>query len=101
MDQGVVSHAEFLTHLIGGAEPRPGLAMPRVGDAVELRPDRRGREVEAWSETGQHLGRLPPEERDALGLLAPGAALRARITALVPRPLLAGAGRIHISFSAG
>lgn len=85
---------DLLFHLIGLADPACGTAL-RVGDRVELRPDRGGREVEAWSADGQRLGRLPPEERDAVtGLI--GGALSARIAALVPRPLQAGAGRIHI-----
>lgn len=90
--------AGLLTYLTGVAEPEPGGRLPRVGDAVHLRRLPNGRDIEAWSDGGGRLGRLPPAERNALaGLLAvaPGE-LRGRITALVPRPLLAGAGRIHI-----
>lgn len=87
---------EIVTHLIGTAEPQPGHAAPRVGDPVVLRRAQGGREIEAWSPAGLLLGRLPPAERDALSPLPAGVAPRGRITALVPRPLLAGAGRIHI-----
>jgi hypothetical protein len=92
---------ELLTYLTDAAELDPGQAGPRVGDPVELRPRRGGAEIEAWSSEGRRLGRLPPAERAALdGLLAKGAgSLRGRITALVPRPLRLGFGRIHISVS--
>lgn len=90
------SDADILTHLIGEADPKPGQAAPRVGDAVELRADKRGLELEAWTPSGHRLGRVPPPDRDVIAALLPASALRGRITALVPRPLLAGAGRIHI-----
>jgi hypothetical protein len=95
----VVPDPEMLTYLTDAAEPAPGLPAPRVGDAIELRPRRGGRDVEAWSAAGIRLGRLPPAECAALdGLFAEGnPPLRGRITALVPRPHLLGAGRIHIS----
>ncbi|MDN3568349.1 hypothetical protein QWZ14_28555 [Paeniroseomonas aquatica] len=93
-----VADAEMLTYLTDASLPVPGLSEPRVGDSVELRLLRGGREVEAWSTTGIRLGRLPPAEREALdGLLQGGALpLQGRISAVVPRPLLLGSGRIHI-----
>lgn len=102
-DSAMPEATELLTYLTGVAEPKPGGRSPRVGDAVHLRPLVGGPEIEAWSEGGVRLGRLPPAERDALaGLLTatPGA-LRARIAAMVPRPVLAGMGRIHIRVTAG
>lgn len=90
--------SDMLTYLTGSAELVPGQVAPRVGDAVELRILQGGRDVEAWSSTGIRLGRLPPAEREALDdLLQNGTpALRAHISALVPRPLDHGNGRIHI-----
>lgn len=101
-DSAMPEATELLTYLTGVAEPDPGGRSPRVGDAVHLRPLVGGPEIEAWSEAGKRLGRLPPAERDALaGLvtMAPGE-LRARIAAMVPRPALAGMGRIHIRVTA-
>lgn len=98
----MADRAELLTYLTGAAEPGPGRP-PRVGDAVHLRPKLGGPEIEAWSDSGGRLGRLPPAERSALaGLIdaAPGE-LRVSISAMVPRPLLAGMGRIHIRVTAG
>lgn len=92
---------ELLTYLTG--EPGPGVACPRVGDAVELRVMSGGKMISAFSTAGQCLGRLPPAERDAFAELMPEGRLSypGRIAALVPRPLLQGAGRIHIRVSAG
>ncbi len=97
--ESVAADPEMLTYLTDAAELAPGQAVPRVGDAIELRPRRGGAEIEAWSAEGRRLGRLPPAERAALdGLLAEGSLpLRGRITALVPRPHRMGFGRIHIS----
>ena len=94
---------DLLFHLTDAAEPPPGEVPPRFGDAVELRPGRGGREIEAWSTAGRRLGRLAPAERDAVaGLLAGGdQALRGRIEAIVPRPRAAGSGRIHIRVRQG
>jgi hypothetical protein len=91
---------DLLTYLTG--EPGPDVAHPRVGDPVELRILQDGRSIEAYSAAGQRLGRLPPAERQAIaGLLPPGlASLAGQIAALVPRPQLQGAGRIHIRVSA-
>jgi hypothetical protein len=96
------ANPELLTYLTDAAEPAPGQFGPRVGDPVELRVRRGGLEIDAWSATGTRLGRLPPAERAALnGLLPKGeSALRGRISALVPRPLQIGSGRIHIRVSA-
>lgn len=92
------AEAELLTYLTDAAAPVPGQFGPRVGDSVELRMLRGGRDVEAWSSAGIRLGRLPPAEREALGGLLDGGAppLQGRISAVVPRPLLLGSGRIHI-----
>jgi len=96
-----IASPELLTYLTDAAEPAPGQFGPRVGDPIELRVRRGGREIEVWS-AGIRLGRLPPAERAALdGLLPQGeAALRGHISALVPRPLRIGSGRIHIRVSA-
>lgn len=91
---------ELLTYLTDAAEPKPGQSTPQVGDLIELRATRGGREVEAWSSSGQRLGRLPPAERDALAEVMADGPLSGRISALVPRPRLAGAGRIHIRVNA-
>lgn len=93
---------EVLTYLTGAADPKPGSRSPRVGDAVLLRPLLGGSEVEAWSESGLRLGLLPPAERNALADLISAAPveLRVRIAAMVPRPSLAGMGRIHIRVTA-
>ncbi|TCZ66890.1 hypothetical protein [Roseicella aquatilis] len=92
---------DVLTYLAG--EPASDVASPRVGDPVELRVLEGGRGIEAYSVGGQRLGRLPPSEREVLaGLLPVGrASLPGRIAALVPRPRLHGAGRIHIRVSTG
>jgi hypothetical protein len=84
----------LLTYLAG--EPQDGV-MPRVGDAIELRPTGMGKAIEAFSESGQRLGRLPPDEREALARLLPigGAFLRGRIAAVVPRGGDRGS-RLHI-----
>lgn len=95
-----ITETELLTYLTDAAEPKPGQATPRVGDAIELRSSTGGRDVEAWSSNGQRLGRLPPAERDALAEVMAAGPLQGRISALVPRPQLAGAGRIHIRVSA-
>ncbi len=92
---------ERLTYLTHAADPLPGTAeAPQVGDPVVLRPLPGGREIEAWSprDGGRRLGRLPPEERDALApMLAPGQPpVTGWIAALVPRPRHAGTGRIHV-----
>ena len=96
-----IASPELLTYLTDAAEPAPGQFGPRVGDPIELRVRRGGREIEVWS-AGIRLGRLPPAERAALdGLLPQGeSALRGHISALVPRPLRIGSGRIHIRVSA-
>ena len=90
---------EWLTYLTGAADAAfvPGAIC--VGDAVELRPGRGGREIEAYSAiTGTRLGSLPPGERSLLeSLFQDGrGALPARIAAVIPRPRLAGSGRIHL-----
>ena len=92
---------DLLTYLTG--EPGPEVASPRVGDAVELRVLSGGRAIGAFSVSGECLGRLPPAERDAFAELMPQGRLSyaGRISALVPRPQLQGAGRIHIRVSAG
>ncbi|TDH64014.1 hypothetical protein E2C06_04130 [Dankookia rubra] len=92
---------DFLTYLTG--EPGPGVTSPRVGDAVELRMLSGGQAVGAFSAAGQCLGRLPPAERNAFAELVSKGRLSypGRISALVPRPRLQGAGRIHIRVSAG
>lgn len=92
---------DLLTYLTG--EPGPGVASPRVGDAVELRVLQGGLAIEAFSAAGQRLGRLPPAERDVLASVLPAgrASFRGRIACLVPRPRQQGAGRIHIRVSAG
>jgi hypothetical protein len=92
----------LLTYLTDAAEPAAGQFGPRVGDSVELRVRGGGVEIDAWSATGTRLGRLPPAERAALDeLLRRGAGhVRGRISAMVPRPLLLGGGRIHIRVSA-
>jgi hypothetical protein len=90
-----------LTYLLDATDPGPGLAPPQVGDTVEFRLLRNGREIEAWRMDGQRLGRLPPAETALLsGRLAEDPAWRhGRITALVPRPLQGGA-RIHVRIGA-
>lgn len=100
-DRGVPEMVELLTYVAG--EPGPGIAPPRVGDAVELRALQGGRAVEAFSAAGQRLGRLPSVERDTLASLLPEgwASLRGQIDALVPRPCHPGEGRIHIRVRAG
>lgn len=92
---------DLLTYVTG--EPGPDVARPRVGDPVELRVIGGGRAIGAFSAAGQCLGRLPPAERDAFAELMPGGRVSyaGRIAALVPRPHLQGAGRIHIRVSAG
>jgi hypothetical protein len=97
----VVQGLDLLTYLAG--EPGPDVTCPRVGDTVELRVLSGGRAIEAFSAAGQCLGRLPPAERDAFADLMPEGRLSypGRISALVPRPRLQGAGRIHIRVSAG
>lgn len=94
--------AELLTYLTGTTEPGSEGLRPRVGDAVHLRSLPGGFVVEAWSEHGSRLGRLPPAERNALAGLtgAAPADLRGQITTLVPRPLLASLDRIHIRVTA-
>lgn len=89
---------ELLTYLTGPAELGPGGRTPRVGDAVNLRLLPGGREFVAWSDSGVRLGQLPPAERSVLTSLTDTAPseIRGHITALVPRPLQAGTGRIHI-----
>jgi hypothetical protein len=100
-DSSVPDRLDLLTYLTG--EPGPDVTSPRVGDLVELRLLQGGRAIEAYSAAGQKLGRLPPSERDVLAELMPDglASLPGRISALVPRPRLQGAGRIHIRVSAG
>ena len=94
----VGTESDMLTYLTDSADPAPGQVGPRVGDAVELRVLRGGRDIEAWTATGIRLGRLPPAEREAFDdLLQHGIpALRAHVSAVVPRPLNQGNGRIHI-----
>jgi hypothetical protein len=94
----VGTESDMLTYLTDSADPAPGQIAPKVGDSVELRFRLGGRDIEAWSATGIRLGRLPPAEREALDdLLQSGTpALRAHISAVVPRPLNLGRGRIHI-----
>ncbi|SDB44008.1 hypothetical protein [Belnapia rosea] len=94
----VSADPELLTYLTDAADVAPGQLAPRVGDPIELRPRRGGRDIEAWSAEGIRLGRLPPAERAALDdlIAATTLPLRGRITALVPRPHQIGAGRIHI-----
>jgi hypothetical protein len=96
-----VAGPELLTYLTDAVEPMPGQCGPRVGDPVELRLRRGGAEIEAWSTGGTRLGRLPPAECAALDGLLPGSdsRLRGRVSAVVPRPLRFGSGRIHIRIS--
>ncbi|MFC7474832.1 hypothetical protein ACFQS7_10740 [Dankookia sp. GCM10030260] len=91
---------DLLTYLTG--EPGPEVAHPKVGDTVELRVLQGGLAIEAFSEAGQRLGRLPPAERDVLAEAMPQGRLcfSGHIAALVPRPPQQGAGRIHIRVSA-
>lgn len=100
MTHSLAPVAEIVTHLIDATEPSAGQSQPRVGDPVELRPDNRGRDVVAWSASGRRLGRVPPPDRDTIAELLVHQPLQGRITALVPRPPQAGAGRIHIRVSA-
>ena len=94
----VGTDSDMLTYLTDSADSAPGQLAPRVGDAVELRIRRGGRDIEAWSSTGIRLGRLPPAEREALDEILQGGppALLAHISAVVPRRLNLGNGRIHI-----
>jgi len=96
-----VQDYQWLTYLLDATDPGPGRAPPRVGDAVEFRLLRNGREIEAWRPDGQRLGRLPPDDTALLsGMVAENPAWRqGRITALVPRPLQGGA-RIHVRIGA-
>jgi len=96
-----VQESNWLTYLLDATDPGPGKAPPRVGDALEFRLLRDGREIEAWRMDGQRLGRLPPAETVLLSdRLAEDPAWRhGRITALVPRPLQGGA-RIHVRLGA-
>jgi hypothetical protein len=92
------ANPDVLTYLAEATETKAGQRPPSVGDTVEFRLLRGGAEIEAWSDAGLRLGRVPPAERAALaGLLAEAPLpLRGRIAALVPRPRQAGTGRIHI-----
>lgn len=92
---------DWLTYLLDGADSGPDRPTPQVGDAVEFRLLRDGREIEAWRPGGQRLGRLPPAET---ALLSPRLAVdpawrHGRITALVPRPSQGG-DRIHVRIGA-
>lgn len=92
------AEGELLTYLTDSAILGPGQPSLRVGDAIELRTRQGKREIEAWSATGTRLGRLPPAEAATFEDLMQGetTSLQGRISALVPRPLLLGSGRIHI-----
>ena len=79
---------------------RPAEGSPRVGERVHLRPGNRGAEIEAWSDSGQRLGRLPPAERNMLASLGLGHPLTARITALLPRPGAPQADRVLLQVEA-
>jgi hypothetical protein len=90
---------DLVTYLTDAVEPRPEeLGGLRVGHPVLLRPRPDGRTVEAWSPQLGRLGRLPPQEGEALApLLRTGAVLpTGRVSALVPRPGRSGGTRIHI-----
>lgn len=90
---------EMVTYLTDAVDPHPEEAGGlRVGHPVLLRPRADGRTVEAWSAELGRLGRLPPEEGEALvPRLHAGA--EARIAALVPRSGRVGGTRIHIRVS--
>ena len=95
-----MSHSlDLLTYLTG--EPATGVRSPQVGDTVELRLLPGGLSLQAFSAAGECLGRVPPADRDALADFRPAnhGPLRGWISALVPRPGLPGAGRIHIRVS--
>lgn len=107
MTQGILDPgaSEVVTYLTDAVDPHPedrdGL---RVGHPVQLRPRPDGRTVEAWSPQHGRLGRLPPDEGEALApLLLRGGlrdGLQARVSALVPRPGRPGGTRIHIRLAA-
>lgn len=94
---------DLVTFLTDAVEPRPedrdGL---RVGHPVQLRPRPDGRAVEAWSIERGRLGRLPPEDVEALAplLATRRQPLAARVSALVPVPGCPGRSRIHIRLAA-
>lgn len=89
--------SEHLTWLTDAADPPPA-----VGDAVEVAVAK-GAEVLAFSAAGRRLGRLPPEEGQALAALLASRGGRApgRVSAVVPRPTGAGGGRIHLRVNMG
>ena len=81
----------MLTYLTDTAEPPPA-----VGDAVVLRVLGGNRTV-AFSSAGRRLGELPRAECAVLeGLLEGHDGLPGQVSALVPRPGLAGPARIHL-----
>jgi hypothetical protein len=87
----------LVTFLTDAVEPQPergeGL---RVGHFVHLQPQPDGRTVEAWSAQLGRLGRLPPQEGEALAPQLQTRVLVAQVSALVPRPGRRGGTRIHI-----
>ena len=83
---------ETLTYLTEPAEPPP-----RLGERLVLRLRPGGAEVDAYSDAGRRLGRVPPAEYAALGPLPMGGeGMAGRVTSLVPRPGRAGCGRVHV-----
>ncbi|MBV1798588.1 hypothetical protein [Siccirubricoccus sp. G192] len=51
---------DVLTYLTDATETKAGQRPPSVGDTVEFRLLRGGAEIEAWSDAGLRLGRVPP-----------------------------------------
>jgi hypothetical protein len=100
MTQGATG---WVTHLTDAVEARPeqsdGL---RVGHRLLLRRRGEGATVEAWSDRHGRVGRLPPEAGVAVAPLLHGrpGPLTATVSALVPRPGVAGGTRIHIRLGA-
>ena len=96
-----IASPEVLTYLTDAAEPAPGQFGPRVGD----RSNCASGAASGRSRSGRRAfasGGFPAERAALDGLLPQGgSALRGHISALVPRPLRIGSGRIHIRVSAG
>lgn len=91
-----MTERSLVTHLTDIAEPPPAL-----GEAVVLHRDATGTRAEAFTAAGRRLGRVPPADCAALQDLLPGPSdLAGRVTALVPRPGLPGAARVHVELFA-
>ena len=89
-----------LTYLTDLSDVPPGVQQLRAGDPVRLCPAIGRAETEAWSMCGRRLGRLPPAERSMFACLELLQPLTAHITAVVPRPGSAGAGRVLLEVEA-